>query len=132
MNAPSRGLSGNSLAVHLRSVAVRRPILQFVPGPGTLKGETRLLLFINGKHVDAPATNTKLLACLHQHMGKVFTFHRLCRLLGFPNMTDAELHMLRQYITWMRQVLDEHGMPYRLAVDRSVGYALCEMAWKRG
>ena len=28
--------------------------LQFVRGPGTFKGETRLLLFINGKHVSAP------------------------------------------------------------------------------
>jgi DNA-binding response OmpR family regulator len=106
----------------------KRARISFVRGPGTFKGETRLLLSINGEHVSAPATNVKLLAYLHKHLGQVVSFHRLCLTLGYPIVRDAERHILRQYITWMRQLLDEHGVPYRLAVARNVGYALCEIA----
>jgi hypothetical protein len=104
-----------------------RPILKFVPNEA-FKGETRLLLFINGRHVSAPAINTKLLAYLHAHLGKAISFHKLCLILGHPNGTAAELHILRQYTTWVRHLLDEYHLPYRLATVIDFGYALCEPA----
>jgi DNA-binding response OmpR family regulator len=106
----------------------KRPILKFVRGPRLFRGQTRLLLFINGQHVSAPATNTKLLAYLHAHLGKAISFHRLCLILGHSNKTEAERHILRQYVTWIRQLLDEHRAPYRLGTVFDFGYALCEIA----
>jgi DNA-binding response OmpR family regulator len=109
----------------------KRPAgIAFARGPGMFKGETRLVLFINGEYVSAPPTNVKLLAYLHRHLGQVVPMQRLCFVLGFPNMTDAERHIVRQYMTWIRQLLDEHG--YRITVDRNFGYALCEVASERG
>jgi hypothetical protein len=101
----------------------KRPRIQFVRGPGTFKGETRLSLFINGKLVSAPPTNVKLLAYLHQHLGRVVPMHRLCFLLGFPNMTEADRHILHQYASWIGRTLAEHGLPYCLTVGSATRYA---------
>jgi DNA-binding winged helix-turn-helix (wHTH) protein len=98
----------------------------FANGRGTFNGESRLLLFINDELVTAPATNVKLLAYLHEHLGQVVPMDRLCLQLGFPNVTEANRHILRQYMAWIRQMLDPHG--YRVTVDRNFGYALCETA----
>jgi len=108
------------------------PALIFVRGPGTFKGETRLLLYIDGKHVSAPATNVKLLAYLHARLGLVIPFERLLLQLGIPNARERDRHILRQYVTWMRQFLVEHDTRYCLAVARNFGYALCEIAPTRG
>ena len=102
--------------------------IAFAHGPGEFKGEQRLLLFINGEHVSAPATNVKLLAHLHEHRGQVVPLHTLCRLLGFPIMTEAELHVLRQYTSWINQTLAQYRLPCCLTVARNVGYALCSTA----
>jgi hypothetical protein len=40
------------------------------------------------------------------------------------------VHILRQYVTWIRQFLDKHRVPYRLATIHDFGYALCEIAPK--
>jgi DNA-binding response OmpR family regulator len=115
-----------------RKTGRRKPArIAFARGPSTFKGETRLLLFINGRHVSAPPTNVKLLAYLHQHLGQAVPMHRLCRLLGFPNMTQADRHILRQYLHWIGRTLAEHGLPYCLTVARNVGYALCQIAPER-
>jgi DNA-binding response OmpR family regulator len=102
----------------------RRKRLAFVRGPGTFKGGSRLLLFINGEHISAPATNVKLLAHLYKHRGQVVPLHSLCRLLGFPLVTEVERHILRQYTSWISQRLSEHRLPYCVTVARNVGYAL--------
>jgi hypothetical protein len=60
--------------------------------------------------------------------GYVVPMHRLCFLLGFPNMTEADRHILHQYASWIGRTLAEHGLPYCLTVARNVGYALCEIA----
>ena len=101
---------------------------KFVRGPAIFKGETRLLLFIDGKYVSAPATNVKPLAYLYRRLGQVIPFEALLLQLGIPNARERERHILRQYVTWMRKFLVEHDTPYRLAVARGFGYALCEIA----
>jgi len=102
--------------------------IAFAHGPGTFKGERRLLLLINGEHVSAPATNVRLLAYLHKHRGQVVALHNLCRLLGFPDVTEVERHILRQYTSWINRTLAAQGLPYCLTVARNVGYALCGTA----
>src|SRR5262249_6453287 len=83
------------------------------------KGETRLLLYIDGKHVSAPATNVKLLAYLHARLGLVIPFEALLPQLGIPNARERDRRILRQYVTWMRQFLVGHDTPYRFTVKRT-------------
>jgi DNA-binding response OmpR family regulator len=108
----------------------KRARIAFARGPGIFKGERRLLLFINGHYVHAPATNVKLLAYLYAHLGLVIPFEALLLQLGIPTARERDRHILRQYVTWMRQFLVEHDTHYRLTVARSFGYALCEIAPK--
>jgi len=91
------------------------------------KGETRLLLYIDGKHVSAPATNVKLLAYLHARLGLVIPFEALLPQLGIPNARERDRRILRQYVTWMRQFLVGHDTPYRFTVARNFGYAPCKI-----
>src|SRR5262249_41174900 len=106
----------------------KRPRIAFARGPGALRGQTRPLLFIDGKQIDAPATIVKILACLLSHQGEVVPVQRLCELFGYPPPTRAELLILHQKPSRIRRLLAEHDSPYRLAVASGFGYALCEIA----
>jgi hypothetical protein len=38
------------------------------------------------------------------------------------------MHILRQYIGWVKRTLVMHKLPLAVAVASDVGYALCEIA----
>lgn len=81
----------------------------------------------------ASQTQTALLACLHDEMGRVVRAESLCAVLGHNGRNRRkELHILRQYMAWVRQTLSAHKLPYVLTVAPDLGYALCEIRRRRG
>jgi DNA-binding winged helix-turn-helix (wHTH) protein len=88
----------------------------------------KALLEINGRLVRASETQAALLLYLYEKVGRVVPYERLCLVLGYRSMNDARLHVLRQYVTWVKRTLAKHEAPYVLAVTPDLGYALCEVA----
>jgi DNA-binding response OmpR family regulator len=89
-------------------------------------GQAKLILFIKGHQVEATQTQTTLLACLHQNKGHVVSYKQLVRVLGQKSTAPEQLHILRQYASWITKTLAAHKALCILAVAPRVGYVLCE------
>jgi DNA-binding response OmpR family regulator len=88
-------------------------------------GQVQLVLLIKGRQVEASQTQTALLACLHQNQGHVVPYKQLGRLLGHKSTRPEQLHILRQYASWITKTLAAHRALCILAVAPRVGYVLC-------
>jgi DNA-binding response OmpR family regulator len=88
-------------------------------------GQAKLALFIKGQQVDASQTQTALLACLHENQGHIVSYKQLARLLGHRSTRPEQLHILRQYASWITKTLAAHKALCMLAVAPRVGYVLC-------
>jgi DNA-binding winged helix-turn-helix (wHTH) protein len=96
--------------------------------PGPTKRDAKLLLYINGRFVEANRKQLKLLACLYDNLGHLVSYERLCLTLGYKSTQKTQRHRLRQYAYWIKKMLTEYQAPCVLTVCQEVGYALCEIA----
>src|SRR5205807_9085310 len=88
----------------------------------------RLMLFINGRFVEANQTQVALLAMLHDEAGRVVPYKRLYSTMGHRSAGLRQRHILRQHMVGIKKALDKFKAPLALSVSTGVGYALCEVA----
>jgi DNA-binding response OmpR family regulator len=90
-----------------------------------------LTIFFKGCPIRASYAEAALLACLFEKLGHVIPYERLCEVIGHDGSRERrarDVHILRQYMTWVRYKLERHKVPCVIAVAKEVGYALCPMA----
>jgi DNA-binding winged helix-turn-helix (wHTH) protein len=63
--------------------------------------------------------------CLHENMGFLVPYERLCAALGHRTATAKGKHTLQQHIMTLRRLLSDHAVPYAVAAVSGTGYTLC-------
>jgi DNA-binding response OmpR family regulator len=91
-------------------------------------GSSNLALFINDRSVTRSRTRIALFHLLWKNNGRVIPYKRLCLVIGHSRTGRRQLHLLRQYIRWIKGTLATQGVPYLVATSPGIGYALCEVA----
>jgi DNA-binding XRE family transcriptional regulator len=66
--------------------------------------------------------------CLLDNLGRAVGYERLVTVIGRRSDDSSSRHLLRQYISVLREMLLESKSPYVIAVAQEVGYCLCEIA----
>jgi DNA-binding XRE family transcriptional regulator len=90
-------------------------------------------LFINGRRTDLQNRQTQAVAaCLFGNLGRAVPYGRLIVAIGRKSDNLSSRHLLRQYVSMLRQMLAASEAPYGIAVVQEVGYALCEIAKESG
>jgi len=87
--------------------------------------QTELILFIKGRHVEANQTQIAVLNCLHKNQGHLVSYKQLNLILGHKSTRPPQLHILRQYVSWIGKTLTAHNALCMLAVAPRIGYVLC-------
>ena len=95
-------------------------------------GRAKLVLFIQGRLVEASQKQMAVLACLHENQGHVVPYGQLSRIIGHKSAQTQQLHILRQYASWIGKTLAAHKALCILAVAPRVGYVLCGHKMMRG
>jgi DNA-binding XRE family transcriptional regulator len=67
-------------------------------------------------------------ACLFDNLGRAVSYKQLLTVIGRKADNPTSRHLLRQYISTLREMRIENGSPYIIAVGQEVGYVLCEIA----
>ena len=90
----------------------------------------RLVLFINGQRVNVRRGQTQLtlLAYLLDNLGRAVPHRRLFTVIGRKSANWSARHLLRQYMSMLRELLLANKAPVVIATVHDVGYALCEIA----
>jgi hypothetical protein len=99
--------------------------IEIIRGNNGITRETKLVLFINGRWAKAPRSAIALLSCLHDEIGYLVPYERLCSIIGHEEATTKQKHVLRQYMTAIKRVLEEHKAGCAVAVVDGAGYVLC-------
>jgi hypothetical protein len=71
-------------------------------------GQLKLVLFIKGRQVEASQKHAALLACLHKNQGHIVSYKQLGHILGHKSAQTPQLHILRQYVSWISKTLAAH------------------------
>jgi DNA-binding XRE family transcriptional regulator len=89
-----------------------------------------LALFINGRRVNVRRGQVQLtlLACLLDNLGRAVPHRRLFTAIGRKSANWSTRHLLRQYMSMLRELLLANKAPVVIATVHDVGYALCEIA----
>lgn len=66
--------------------------------------------------------------CLLDNLGRAVSYKRLITVIGRRSDNSSSRHLLRQYVSVLREMLLADNAPYVIAVAREVGYVLCEVA----
>lgn len=66
--------------------------------------------------------------CLFDNLGRGVPYNRLIRTIGRKSDNSSSRHLLRQYISTLREMLRADNSPYFVTVVKEVGYGLCELA----
>jgi DNA-binding response OmpR family regulator len=88
-------------------------------------GQAELVLLIKGRQVEASQKQMAVLACLHENQGHIVSYKQLARLLGQRSTRPEQLHILRQYVSWITKTLAAHKALCIARRSRRVGYVLC-------
>jgi DNA-binding XRE family transcriptional regulator len=90
----------------------------------------RPTLFINGQRVDVLGGQAQLvlLACLLDNPGRAVPYRRLFTAIGRKSDNSSTRHLLRQYMSMLREMLLAKKARFFIATVHEVGYALCEIA----
>jgi hypothetical protein len=62
------------------------------------------------------------------NLGRAVSYKRLVTVIGRHSDNSSSRHLLRQYISVLREMLFADNAPYVTAVAQEVGYVLCELA----
>jgi DNA-binding XRE family transcriptional regulator len=103
---------------------------QRLPGPAILReANGKLALFVDGQRAALLNRQTQAVAaCLFDNLGRAVPYERLIVAIGRKSDNLSSRHLLRQYISMLRQMLLASDAAYGIAVVQEVGYALCEIA----
>jgi hypothetical protein len=102
---------------------------QRLTGPAIARANGKLALFVNRPRADLLNRQTQAVAaCLFDNLGRAVPYKRLVVAIGRKADNLSSRHLLRQYISMLRQMLLASEAPYGIAVIQEVGYALCEIA----
>jgi DNA-binding winged helix-turn-helix (wHTH) protein len=107
------------------------PNQQYPSGTAILREASgRLVLFINGQRVNVRRGQAQLalLACLLDNLGRAVPHRRLFTVIGRKSANWSSRHLLRQYVSMLRELLLANKAPVVIATVHDVGYALCEIA----
>ena len=105
---------------------------QRLTGPAIARANGKLTPFVNGPRSDLLNRQTQAVAaCLFDNLGRAVPYKRLIVAIGRKSDNLSSRHLLRQYISMLRQMLLASEAPYGIAVIQEVGYALCEIAEDR-
>jgi DNA-binding winged helix-turn-helix (wHTH) protein len=85
------------------------------------------VLQIDDQVLEASARQLAILECLHENLGTVVSYARLCSILGLTSDERKHLHLLRQYVKFNSDMLEANRLPYVITVAREAGYALCRI-----
>ena len=85
----------------------------------------KLALYIRGRQVNATPKQIALLACLHEHQGRIVRYEHLGKMLRLRSSRLQQKWILRQYIMWAKRTLVAHNAPCVIAVAPDIGYVLC-------
>jgi DNA-binding XRE family transcriptional regulator len=88
------------------------------------KGNGRLVALISGRRWNKLEA---LAECLLDNLGRGVPCDRLLKAIGRKSDNDSSRHLLRQYISTLREMLLASDSPYFVAVIMEVGYGLCEI-----
>jgi DNA-binding XRE family transcriptional regulator len=66
--------------------------------------------------------------CLFDNLGRGVPYKRLLTVIGRKSDDASSRHLLRQYISTLREMLLADNSPYFVTVIKEVGYGLCELA----
>ena len=80
-----------------------------MPGPKERHG--KLVLFINGRVVEASQKQVTLLACLYDNLGHVIPYERLGLTLGISLPGIGNGNRKHQYAYWIKKTLAEYQTP---------------------
>jgi len=103
------------------------------PGIAILREATgRLALFISGQRVNVRRGQVQLalLACFLDNLGRAVPHKRLFTAIRRKSDNWSTRHLLRQYMSMLRELLLANKAPVVIATVHDVGYALCEIAEK--
>jgi hypothetical protein len=101
------------LRSHLPSIAIQR------------KANGRLVPLINGRQWNQLQAVAE---CLLDNLGRGVPYERLLKVIGRKSDDLSSRHLLRQYMSTLREMLLADNSPYFVAVIKEVGHALCEIA----
>ena len=76
----------------------------------------------------ARSSSAALLACLLDNLGRAVPHRRLFTVIGRKSANWSSRHLLRQYMSMLRELLLANKAPVVIATVHDVGYALCEIA----
>jgi DNA-binding XRE family transcriptional regulator len=65
--------------------------------------------------------------CLLDNLGRGVSYKRLITVIGRESDNPSSRHLLRQYLSVLREMLLASKSPYFIAVIKEAGYVLCEM-----
>jgi hypothetical protein len=99
---------------HLPTLAIRR------------KANGRLVPSVGGGKSSANQIEA-IAECLLDNMGRAVSYKRLVAVIGRKSDDSSSRHLLRQYVSVLREMLLESNSPYVIAVAQEVGYCLCEL-----
>ena len=86
-----------------------------------------LALYIKGQPVQAPQKQIALISYLLARKGRLTPYRQLFSVLS-STRGSRRLHVLRQYMLKVRELLEKHKVRAVIAVGDKAGYALCEIA----
>ena len=103
---------------------------QHPPGIAILRDATgRLALFINGQRVNVWRGQAQLvlLACLLTNLGSAVPYKGLFTVIGRKSDNWSTRHLLRQYMSMLRELLLANKAPFVIATVHDIGYAICKI-----
>jgi len=65
--------------------------------------------------------------CLFDNLGRGVSYKRLVNIIGRKSENASSRHLLRQYVSVLREMLLASKSPSSIAVIKDTGYVLCEM-----
>jgi DNA-binding XRE family transcriptional regulator len=89
------------------------------------KANGRLVPSINGRRWNKLEAVAE---CLFDNLGRGIPYRRLLGVIGRSSDNPTSQHLLRQYISTLREMLLASNSPYHIAVIKEAGYCLCEFA----
>jgi DNA-binding XRE family transcriptional regulator len=92
------------------------------------KANGRLVPSIHGPYEGARGQLEAVAACLFDNLGRGVSYKWLLDVIGRKSDDFASRHLLRQYISALREMLLASKSPYFVAVVKERGYCLCEFA----
>ena len=88
------------------------------------KANGRLVPLINGRRWNKLEAVAE---CLFDNLGRGISYQELLETIGRKSDNATTRHLLREYMSTLREMLRASDSPYFIAVIKETGYCLCEL-----